>query len=172
MSKIQTQKKAAPVSKTKAKPATAGSFIPQRQDPGDVPIHRIPRTRFNPAILSLVMDRIEEVRNGVPYAEFQEFISNVGLTVKDASTILDLPERTMARRKDGRLEPKESDRFFRLVRIWDRAVEVLGTEEKARSWFQAPNRSLGEIPFHLLDTDIGSQAVEAVLGRIEYGVFS
>jgi uncharacterized protein (DUF2384 family) len=40
-------------------------------------------------------------------------------------------------------------------------------------WLAAPNRALeGTAPLSLLDTDIGTQEVEAVLTRIEQGVFS
>lgn len=36
-----------------------------------------------------------------------------------------------------------------------------------------PNRALGgERPLALLDSDVGSLAVERVLGRIEHGVYS
>ena len=35
------------------------------------------------------------------------------------------------------------------------------------------NRALnGEIPVHLLDTDVGARQVEDLLGRIEHGVVS
>ena len=54
-----------------------------------------------------------------------------------------------------------------------RAVEVLGSEGKASRWLRRPNRALGgKPPVALLDTDLGTQQVEAVLGRIEHGVYS
>jgi uncharacterized protein (DUF2384 family) len=44
---------------------------------------------------------------------------------------------------------------------------------KARLWLLAPNRALGgEVPLHMLDTDIGARQVEEVLLRLSYGVFS
>ena len=53
------------------------------------------------------------------------------------------------------------------------AQDTLGSLEKAKSWLSLGNRSLGGVtPLSLLDTDIGAQAVQDVLGRIEYGVFS
>lgn len=54
-----------------------------------------------------------------------------------------------------------------------RASEVLGGQEKATHWLNRPNRALGgRRPLDLLDTDLGIQQVEQVLGRIEYGVYS
>jgi putative toxin-antitoxin system antitoxin component (TIGR02293 family) len=54
-----------------------------------------------------------------------------------------------------------------------RAEEVLGSRERAGAWLRGPVRALGEArPLELLDTDLGAQQVEQVLGRIEHGVHS
>lgn len=113
------------------------------------------------------------VREGVSWQDFRNMISSIGLTDQSAAGILQIPLRTLARRKGKRLEKLESERLIRLVRLVKQATEVLGSKDKALQWLNAPNRALeGEIPMTLLDTDIGTQAVEAVLTRIEYGVFS
>ena len=45
--------------------------------------------------------------------------------------------------------------------------------EAAIDWLKQPNRALqGETPLSVLDTDIGSEMVTDLLGRIEHGVFS
>jgi putative toxin-antitoxin system antitoxin component (TIGR02293 family) len=97
-----------------------------------------------------------------------------GLNREEISSALDLPPRTLARRKqERRLRRDESDRLFRLVRIASQASEVLGGEGKAGRWLHTPNRALGgKPPLELLDTDLGSRQVEEVLGRIEHGVYS
>jgi putative toxin-antitoxin system antitoxin component (TIGR02293 family) len=66
----------------------------------------------------------------------------------------------------------ESDRLNRLAKIEARAVEVFEDEEIAANWLKAPNRVLGEKPISLLDTEAGTDMVERVLTRIEYGVYS
>ncbi|HTS48904.1 MAG TPA: MbcA/ParS/Xre antitoxin family protein [Bryobacteraceae bacterium] len=59
-----------------------------------------------------------------------------------------------------------------LVRVIARAVEVLGSSEKALRWVNAPVRSLGDLtPVSLLSTPDGIARVEDVLGRIERGVW-
>ena len=80
----------------------------------------------------------------------------------------------MARRKtEQRLTAQESDRLARLARILTYATEVFGTEEKASTWLTRPNRILGATaPIDLLDTDLGTQVVETMLGRIEHGVIA
>lgn len=61
----------------------------------------------------------------------------------------------------------------RSARIAALACEVLGDPEKAARWLRQPNRALaGRAPLSLLDTELGAREVEAVLRRIEYGVFS
>lgn len=59
-----------------------------------------------------------------------------------------------------------------LVRIIARAVEVLGTSEKALRWLNAPIRSLGnQTPVSLLENPEGIARVEDALGQIERGVW-
>ena len=114
------------------------------------------------------------IRKGLPFRSLERVMERFGLNRQEVSSALDLPPRTLARRKqERRLHPGESDRLFRLVRIAAQASEVLGGEEKAGRWLHAPNRALGgKPPLELLDTDLGSRQVEEVLGRIEHGVYS
>jgi len=59
-----------------------------------------------------------------------------------------------------------------LVRVVARAVEVLGTSEKALRWLNAPIRSLGDqAPVSLLSSPEGMARVEDALGQIEHGVW-
>ena len=64
---------------------------------------------------------------------------------------------------------------LRCETLWTRAVEIFGSEIKADSWFHTKLAELGErTPEEVLEEDAGANtgAVEAVLVRIEYGVFS
>ena len=71
------------------------------------------------------------------------------------------------------LPADESDRLLRLKRIAAEAARVLGSQESAARWLHAPNRAIrNQTPLSLLETDIGAQQVESLLGRIEHGVFS
>ena len=116
---------------------------------------------------------VQLVRAGVPWEIYRGMVSNFGLTDQIAAGVLHIPPRTLARRKGSRLDPQESERLMRLVRLVAKATEVLGNQDKAMHWLEAPNQALdGAAPISLLDTDIGTQASEAVLTRIEFGVFS
>lgn len=115
------------------------------------------------------------LREGLPYAALERVTQALDVNVVSLSNFMAISERTLARRRKARkrLRPEESDRVYRLARILARATEVFSGSEKASRWLSRPNRALGgETPLSLLDTDAGTQEVEAVLGRIEDGVYS
>jgi len=72
-----------------------------------------------------------------------------------------------------RLTPVQSDVVFRTANALAKAIDVLGDKKKAVHWLKSSNRALGgEAPIRLLDTSAGTHEVEALLDRIEYGVYS
>jgi putative toxin-antitoxin system antitoxin component (TIGR02293 family) len=85
--------------------------------------------------------------------------------------ILGISARTWDRRKtEGVLSADESDRLLRLARVIRQAIEVFGTDDKAREWLVRPNRALEHsAPIDLLGTDSGATAVSDELVRIDYG---
>lgn len=116
----------------------------------------------------------ERIRRGLPYRSLESVRERLRLSVPEAADVLQMPTRTMARRRQTRkLGPDESDRLYRIARVAGQAVAVFGAEEKATTWLQRPNRALnGELPIRLLDTDVGARQVEDILGRIEHGIVS
>jgi putative toxin-antitoxin system antitoxin component (TIGR02293 family) len=73
----------------------------------------------------------------------------------------------------ARLTPEQSDIVIRTASTLAKAIDTLGDRDRAAHWLTAPNRALGgEIPITLLDTSAGAHEVEALLDRIEYGVYS
>jgi putative toxin-antitoxin system antitoxin component (TIGR02293 family) len=117
---------------------------------------------------------IDKARAGLPFATLEAIASRFEIAQDVLVRILHLPARTLARRKKSRrLSADESDRLLRLARVVARAEEVLGSSERAGAWLRGPVRALGGVrPLDLLDTDLGAQQVEQVLGRIEHGVHS
>lgn len=114
----------------------------------------------------------DRIKQGLPYRSFESVRERLQLTVPEASTVLRMPARTLARRKQARrLDADESDRLYRLARVAAHAMAVFGAEDKVAAWLRRPNRALnGEMPVRLLDTDLGVRQVEDVLGRLEYGL--
>jgi len=118
-------------------------------------------------------DLRSSILKGLPFSAFEAVQKEIDLPQNQLSNILGIPIRTMARRKESqKLTSVESDRLYRVARVFAFAVEVLGDVEKARTWLKSPNRGLGgEIPLTLLDTDIGARQVEDVLQRLKYGIY-
>lgn len=56
--------------------------------------------------------------------------------------------------------------------IFERAVEVFGDESAAKLWLKEPKSALeGKAPIQVINTELGVQQVELMLGRIEHGIF-
>lgn len=120
-------------------------------------------------------DLTKLVRKGLPADAVTVLAQKLDVGHTVLSRKLGIPQRTLTRRlsQHSRLTTAESDRTVRLARVYATAVEFLGNETRAVEWLRTPNRALGgERPLDELDTDVGARAVEDVLGRIAYGVYS
>jgi len=116
---------------------------------------------------------ILNVKRGVAFREFEQLRAKLGVSTQVLAAVVGISERTLARRKqEGRLQPDESDRLYRIVRLYARALEVLG-DPAAREWLTRPKRFLGgKTPLEFSDTEIGAYEVDQALGRLEHGVFA
>lgn len=132
---------------------------------GEPVLHALPRS---------VLEWISLVRQGISAGAVDAAVGVMGIGQTELARALDIPERTLARRKkEGVLSRDESGKLVRLARVVERAVEVFEDERAALDWLKSPNAALGGTsPLSLLDTDLGSVAVVNTLGRIEQGVFA
>jgi len=115
------------------------------------------------------------IRKGLPAGSITALAQKLQIGNGVLSRKLGIPQRTLTRRLSQQLllTPAESDRTVRMARVYANAVEMIGDEEKAIEWLSTPNRALGgDKPLDQLDTDTGARAVEDILGRIAYGVYS
>ena len=121
------------------------------------------------------LDFVPIIRKGFPASVFTTIRIRARLSEEEICKSLGISKRTAARRKEraARLKADESELLLRLVRALATGTEILGSEDKARSWLLAENRALGgAVPITLLDTGIGFQEVMDVLNRIAHGVYS
>ena len=118
-------------------------------------------------------DLIGTLKKGLPASSLNKLCKHMGVSESRLATTVNIAQRTLTRRKsEGRFRPDESERVLRLARLFERAVEVMGGEQSAQKWFQSPVKGLGgKTPLEFSDTEPGAQAVEAMLDRIEDGVF-
>jgi putative toxin-antitoxin system antitoxin component (TIGR02293 family) len=117
---------------------------------------------------------IEKVQSGLPVSMFSMLGQKFTMSEQALSETVSISKRTLTRRKkDGRLSPTESERVLRLAKLFDKATQVFGNKESvAAGWFKKPARGLGgRTPLEMAQTEIGASEVQALLTRIEHGVF-
>ena len=115
------------------------------------------------------------VRKGFPVEALVQVARYYEIPKSRMAILVGTSERTLDRlkKKQEPLNPSASDRLYRFARMAARANEIFESAETARKWLKRPNRALeGVAPVDLLDTDAGSQQVDDLLTRIEYGVYS
>jgi putative toxin-antitoxin system antitoxin component (TIGR02293 family) len=118
---------------------------------------------------------VQRVEEGLPVMDIVHFGKTAGFTNDELARLIQIPARTYARRVAGkaRLKIHEGERAARLMRLFNRAKEVFGTDENTRGWFNARILALGgKTPLEYAQTEPGAREVENVIGRIEHGVFS
>ena len=74
------------------------------------------------------------------------------LSTAATAALVNIPVRTLSRRKrEGRLQPDESDRLLRASRVVGRAIELFeGDRAEAKQWLARPQRALGgAAPFEI-----------------------
>lgn len=114
----------------------------------------------------------DALRQGVPREAFESMRNDLGVSTEELADILGIPTRTLARRTD-RFKPDESERLLRVGSVVQKALDVLESKDSVRRWMTQPKRALGGLtPLRCCDTEVGAREVEALLGRIEHGVFS
>jgi putative toxin-antitoxin system antitoxin component (TIGR02293 family) len=123
------------------------------------------------AALNLDLPHIEA---GVPLSAIADFAAKSGVPMKDIYAIV-IPARTLKHRRARKqnLTLDESDKLARLVRVFDHAVKVFESPERAMRWLNSPKHRFDErTPLQMLNTEIGANSVENFLGQIDYGMFA
>lgn len=122
-------------------------------------------------VLQLDLPRVEA---GVPLESLTQFSESTGLPMASIHNIV-IPARTLKHRRARRepLSRDESDKFARLVRIYDYALKVFGNKEKANLWLGRSKHRFNErTPLDMLGTEMGGRMVEEFLVQIAYGMFA
>ncbi len=117
---------------------------------------------------------LKNLQRGLPFRAFERLSRSVGLSTEDLRQLVDIPRRTLARRRsEGRFSVDESDRLVRSARLFGKALALFeGDRVAAMSFLRAPQPALaGAIPLEIARTELGGREVEAMIHRLEHGVF-
>jgi putative toxin-antitoxin system antitoxin component (TIGR02293 family) len=120
-------------------------------------------------------DLIRAVKRGFPIRALQSFSAVTGLSPSRIASVIEIPERTFARRRGaGRLASDESERLLRIATVFEKAVELFeGDVSEALHWLATPKKTLGNnIPLSYSRFEPGAREVENLIGRLEHGVFT
>lgn len=119
------------------------------------------------------MDRVNIIREGLPYEAIEVIGRRMNTPVKDVLHIFDLPQTTYnkKRREEALLSGRDSETVLLLTELIDFGITVFnGDKNKFLRWLKKPNTSLGGVtPESLLDSVTGMQEVKNSLNRLEYG---
>jgi putative toxin-antitoxin system antitoxin component (TIGR02293 family) len=117
-----------------------------------------------------------QVTEGFSVQTAFELGAALDISREQLATVIGIPERTLHRRlqHDERLRTDESERVWRVQRLFRKAAEVFESDRRAREWFVSshPKALGGKTPLEFAATEPGAREVENLLGRIEHGVFS
>jgi len=117
---------------------------------------------------------IKSIEDGLPISNFKKLRDSLDLPDKDLAKYIRIPKSTLAiRKKRGRFSFEESERLFRIQRLFTKALAVFEDVGLAKKWLKEDAYGLGDVsPLEYAATEIGAREVEDLLGRIEHGVFS
>jgi len=111
--------------------------------------------------------------DGLPFSALAKFLEKSALPPADVYAVLDIPARTLVRRKAaGRLSSDESIHLHRLADLFEQTREMFaGNSESARDWLCTARFALGSRrPIELARTPLGTKQVEALIWQIDNGV--
>lgn len=119
-------------------------------------------------------DLIHQVEVGLSFASLELLARLTRQSVAELGQVLNIPERTLARRKiSGKLTSDESGRLVRVAAVVEKAVALFERDTApAIQWMLSPKAALsGETPLRYCRTELGAREVEKLIGRLEHGVF-
>ena len=118
---------------------------------------------------------VQRIIAGIPARAALAFKGALHLNNDQLGALLGLCRRSLNRLTPAKalLPAVAGDRLYRSARLFALALDVFEDHDAATEWLKSPQRALGNaIPLDIATTDIGARDVEALLGRIEHGVYS
>jgi len=116
---------------------------------------------------------LEKIKHGLSYSTWERFEKQTEFSRDTLLTLMQISPRTLHRRKEeGRLHPDESDRLLRATRVYYKTLELFEEDkQQATHWLTSFQPALGgSTPLDYAATELGAREVEALIGRLEYGI--
>ena len=118
------------------------------------------------------LDFADVIASGIPIRAVKSLQTYIGVSDQRMAKFMSITPKTYRSRKD-RFKLNEGNQAYKLALIVVEAEKAIGDKETALEWLDARQPALGNrVPIDLIQTSAGVQAVEDLLGRITYGVYS
>ena len=117
-------------------------------------------------------DLIEIAREGIQTKYIERIQDFTSLSDKELSSILPISQRQLFRYPpDHNLNKEITSHLIQIIELFQKGFKLFG-KEKFRIWIRTSNKVLNNKPIEIMDTSIGVEMIEDVIGRIEHGVYS
>lgn len=119
------------------------------------------------------IDLIKIIRTGIPNSELERIKSFTTLDDNELSNILPISKRQLIRYSPSHILNKEiTSHLIQLVELFQKGYRLFGTD-KFNNWIRTNNKVLrNSKPIEIMDSSIGIELIEDIIGRIEHGVYS
>lgn len=116
---------------------------------------------------------IHRIKNGFSLRLTRTLLARLDLDEKALMQICEVSLTNVRRRKHRRLTWLESDRLYRLIKLYAMTVELFeGNHVAAITWLKTPNPALWDTsPLQCAMTLPGYEEVEQLIGRLDHGIF-
>jgi len=118
-------------------------------------------------------DLITLVRTGIETKYLKQIQEFTTLSDNEIGEVLPISQRQLVRyASDHRLNKEITSHIIQIIELYQKGYKLFG-KVKFNLWLKTQNKVLGNIkPIEMMDTSIGIEMIEDIIGRIEHGVYS
>ena len=124
------------------------------------------------------LDVHDAIEAGLPGAALHHLVDKLTVLEQDAALerAMGMSRRTLQRSKTAPERPlssEQSGKAWKFAEVLALATDVLGSQDAAERWLSEPAIGLNQRrPIDLLQTPAGTELVETLLRRIDFGVYA
>jgi len=118
-------------------------------------------------------DLIGIARKGIQTKYINKIQKFTSLSDQELSSILPISQRQLFRYPaEHNLNKEITSHLIQIIELFQKGYNLFG-KEKFKIWIRTSNKVLNKNkPIDIMDTSIGIEMIEDVIGRIEHGVYS
>jgi len=137
----------------------------------DTSTSRMAISGFNNRWIESDVQIFKQAKIGIDTKLFYDFAEAIKMGNKSLASILHLSSRTISNYHQNKqaLEPVQGEHLLKLIALYDKGIEILGTIDEFNYWLNKSFWNSTEKPLDWLITPGGVDLVMLELDRIAYG---